>query len=46
GGVVTNSLGLVHTTWVGALMVAGAVLLTGWSRSLERKDQKSGRNIS
>lgn len=46
GGVVTNSLGLVHTTWVGALMVAGAVLLTGWSRSLERKDQKSGRNIA
>ncbi|RAS72656.1 MFS transporter [Priestia endophytica] len=46
GGVVTNSLGLVHTTWVGALMVAGAVLLTGWSRSLERKDQKTGRNIA
>ncbi|RAS73476.1 MFS transporter [Priestia endophytica] len=46
GGVVTNSLGLVHTTWVGAVMVAGAVLLTGWSRSLERKDQKTGRNIA
>ncbi|MED3729055.1 MFS transporter [Priestia filamentosa] len=46
GGVVTNSLGLVHTTWVGAVMVAGAVLLTGWSRSLERKDQKAGRNIA
>jgi hypothetical protein len=27
-------------------MVAGAVLLTGWSRSLERKDQKTGRNIA
>ncbi|MCM3537610.1 MFS transporter [Priestia endophytica] len=46
GGVVTNSLGLVHTTWVGAVMIAGAVLLTGWSRSLERKDQKTGRNIA
>jgi len=40
GGVITDSIGLIHTPWIGALMVLGAVILTGWSRSLERKDQK------
>ncbi|ULL13063.1 MFS transporter [Paenibacillus sp. H1-7] len=43
GGVVTDSMGLIHTTWVGALMVFGAVLLTGWARALEKKDA-SGRS--
>ncbi|MCE5173114.1 MFS transporter [Paenibacillus profundus] len=38
GGVVTDTIGLIHTTWVGGLMVMGAVLLTGWARVLERKD--------
>lgn len=38
GGAVTDKLGLIHTAWVGALMVLGAVILTGWSRVLERKD--------
>ncbi|MCM3340938.1 MFS transporter [Paenibacillus sp. MER TA 81-3] len=38
GGVVTDTIGLIHTTWVGALMVMGAVLLTGWAYALERKD--------
>lgn len=37
GGVVTDSIGLIHTTWIGAIMVGVAVLLTGWSRSLENK---------
>ncbi|RKN84492.1 MFS transporter [Paenibacillus ginsengarvi] len=37
GGVVTDSLGLIHTTWIGAVMVLAAVLLTGWSVALERK---------
>jgi predicted MFS family arabinose efflux permease len=41
GGVITDSIGLIHTAWIGALMVLGAVILTGWSRVLERKDQKS-----
>ncbi|MFC3886070.1 MFS transporter [Bacillus songklensis] len=41
GGVITDSIGLIHTAWIGALMVLGAVILTGWSRALERKDQKS-----
>ncbi|MDN3018003.1 MFS transporter [Paenibacillus sp. BSR1-1] len=38
GGAITDSIGLIHTTWIGALMVFGAVILTGWSRSLERRD--------
>ncbi|MGG3560658.1 MFS transporter [Neobacillus rhizosphaerae] len=41
GGAITDSIGLIHTTWIGALMVFGAVILTGWSRALERKDQKA-----
>ncbi len=40
GGVVTDSIGLIHTTWIGAIMVVVAVLLTGWSRSLENKEVK------
>lgn len=38
GGFITDSIGLIHTTWIGALMVLGAVFLTGWSRRLEQKD--------
>jgi predicted MFS family arabinose efflux permease len=39
GGVVADSIGLIHTTWIGALMVAGAVILTIWARVLDSKDQ-------
>lgn len=39
GGVVTDTLGLIHTAWVGALMILGAVILTGLARALERKDK-------
>ncbi|GIP27317.1 putative MFS-type transporter YtbD [Paenibacillus sp. J23TS9] len=38
GGVITDTIGIVHTGWVGAVMVAAAVLLTGWSQLLQRKD--------
>lgn len=38
GGVVTDSIGLIHTTWIGAVMVLGAVFLTVWARVLERKE--------
>ncbi|RNB86112.1 MFS transporter [Brevibacillus panacihumi] len=37
GGVVTDSIGLIHTTWIGGFMVTGAVILTGWSQRLERR---------
>ncbi|WDM22390.1 MFS transporter [Paenibacillus polymyxa] len=38
GGIVTDSLGLIHTAWIGSIMVFIAVLLTGWSRMLEKRD--------
>jgi multidrug resistance protein len=37
GGVVIDSMGLVHTPWIGALMVVIAIILTGISVKLERK---------
>jgi len=40
GGMITDSIGLIHTAWIGALMVLGAVILTGWSMALERQYQK------
>lgn len=39
GGLVTNSLGLIHTAWVGGIMVVAAVILTAWSMTLEKRDQ-------
>jgi multidrug resistance protein len=45
GGFITDSIGLIHTTWIGALMVLGAVFLTGWSRRLEQKDDTVTDNI-
>lgn len=39
GGTITDTLGIIHTTWIGALMVLAAAILTGWSRALERKDK-------
>jgi predicted MFS family arabinose efflux permease len=41
GGLVTNSIGIIHTTWIGALMVLTAVLLTGYSHWLERKETRA-----
>ncbi|TVY10733.1 MFS transporter [Paenibacillus cremeus] len=35
GGVITDSMGLIHTTWVGALMVLGAAALTAREKALE-----------
>ena len=40
GGVVTDTIGLIHTTWTGALMVLVAALLSGVSKSLEQKDAR------
>ncbi|MNO01614.1 putative arabinose transporter [compost metagenome] len=40
GGLVTDHMGLIHTAWVGSIMVLGAVVLTAWSRSLENKDER------
>ncbi len=46
GGVITDSIGLIHTTWIGALMVLGAVILTGLSRNLEQKDRAAGNTCT
>ncbi|NQX67773.1 MFS transporter [Paenibacillus alba] len=41
GGIVTDSIGLIHTAWVGALMVLLAVILSGWARILEKKEKST-----
>ncbi|PID25203.1 MFS transporter [Sporosarcina sp. P7] len=38
GGMVTDSIGIIHTPWIGASMVMFAAILTGIARLLERKD--------
>ncbi|RCX17762.1 putative MFS family arabinose efflux permease [Fontibacillus phaseoli] len=38
GGIVTDHIGLIHTTWVGAIMVLSAVFLTARARTLEKRD--------
>jgi predicted MFS family arabinose efflux permease len=40
GGVVTDSIGLIHTAWIGAVMVMVAAILTGVIRRLERKGRQ------
>ncbi|MCH1624461.1 MFS transporter [Ferdinandcohnia quinoae] len=44
GGLITDSIGLIHTSWIGALMVLVAAILTGFSRALEKKDQASNNS--
>jgi multidrug resistance protein len=38
GGAITDSIGLIHTPWIGGLMVVAAIILTAWSWRLEKKD--------
>ncbi|MGB3100844.1 MAG: MFS transporter, partial [Psychrobacillus psychrotolerans] len=35
GGIVADSIGLIHTSWIGSIMVMIAAILTGISRMLE-----------
>ncbi|PKG22055.1 MFS transporter [Niallia nealsonii] len=44
GGVVTKQMGIIHTTWVGGIMVVLAVILTGYSLMLEKRS-KQNENI-
>ncbi len=37
GGLVVTHLGLVHTGWIGALVVLAALALTSWSGRLDRR---------
>jgi multidrug resistance protein len=41
GGIITETIGLIHTSWIGALMVLTAAILTYLSKALEQKDQKA-----
>lgn len=36
GGIIVDSIGLIHTPWIGGVMVIGAVLLSIWSSMIER----------
>jgi MFS transporter, DHA1 family, inner membrane transport protein len=47
GGFVVDSIGLIHTPWIGGVMVLGAALLTLWSSSLEskRKEKSSFKRL-
>jgi DHA1 family inner membrane transport protein len=40
GGLVVTHLGLVHTGWIGALVVLVALALTAWSGRLDRIDRR------
>ncbi|WP_217560696.1 MFS transporter [Paenibacillus sp. GbtcB18] len=46
GGIVTEHMGLIHTTWVGGIMVMAAVLLTGWSLLLEGRNAAQAKAAS
>jgi MFS transporter, DHA1 family, inner membrane transport protein len=37
GGLIVDSIGLIHTPWIGGVMVLGAVFLTGWLKELEKQ---------
>ncbi|MET3129879.1 DHA1 family inner membrane transport protein [Oxalobacteraceae bacterium GrIS 1.11] len=43
GGLIVDHLGLVHTGWIGALVVLGAFGLTAWSGRLDRCAAAAGR---
>ncbi|MBS2968738.1 MFS transporter [Metabacillus sp. KIGAM252] len=41
GGLIVDSIGLIHTPWIGGVMVFSAVLLTAWSSAIEKKHTRS-----
>ncbi len=42
GGLVVSRLGLMHTPWIGASVVLGALALTFWSGRLDARDARPG----
>ncbi|WP_434748853.1 MFS transporter [Paenibacillus amylolyticus] len=46
GGVINDSIGLIHTTWVGALMVLIAAILTIWAKHLEQQVTASSNQLN
>lgn len=45
GGLIVAGPGLIHTTWIGALVVLGAVGLTLWSGRLDREATDSSSAV-
>lgn len=41
GGTIVADLGLIHTAWIGALVVLAALALTCWSGHLDRRSEPS-----
>lgn len=39
GGIVADTIGLIHTSWIGALMVCGAILLSFINYHLDKKQK-------
>lgn len=46
GGLIVDTFGLQHTPWIGALVVLGALGLTGLSGRLDARDPAPARAIS
>ncbi|MEH6937554.1 MFS transporter [Bacillus sp. JJ664] len=44
GGLIVDSIGLIHTPWIGGVMVFGAVLLSLWSASLEKRNSRKSNS--
>ncbi|WP_312450843.1 MFS transporter [Stutzerimonas nitrititolerans] len=45
GGHIVASLGLIHTAWIGSLVVLGALALTFWSGRLDRTEHRQNDAI-
>ncbi|SEL12463.1 MFS transporter, DHA1 family, inner membrane transport protein [Atopomonas hussainii] len=46
GGQIVADIGLIHTAWIGALVVLGALALTFWSGQLDRRSQDVTSSLS
>jgi DHA1 family inner membrane transport protein len=44
GGHIVAGIGLIHTTWIGALVVLAALALTAWSGRLDRRNPALDRH--
>lgn len=46
GGLVVTHMGLMHTPWIGAVVVLGALALTFWSGRLDRRARMPAPTLS
>lgn len=44
GGLIVAQVGLIHTAWIGAVVVLVALLLTAWSGKLDQRDAEAERS--